>query len=141
MNTIYTIGYGGRKIDDFLSLLQSHGIKLIVDVRLRPDKAHDGSWVRAKSSDKGIERWLTLNGVEYISLIELGNLFLDFNDWADRYTRLLESAGDLLVERLINLKADGEVCLICAEKSPLDCHRKIIADYLENLGLKVVHII
>jgi uncharacterized protein (DUF488 family) len=142
MNTIYTIGYGGRKIDDFLSLLQSHNIKHVVDIRLRPDKAHDGSWVKAKTNEKGIQRWLTLlNGIDYTSLIELGNVFLEFNDWADRYTSLLESSGDLLVERLVNLKADG-VCLMCAEKSHLECHRLIIADYLEkNHGVKVVHII
>jgi len=142
MDTIYTIGYGGRKIDDFLSLMQTHNIKHVVDIRLRPDKAHDGSWVKAKTNDKGIQRWLTLHGIDYLSLVELGNVFLEFNDWADRYTSLFESSGDLLVERLVNLKVDGEVCLLCAEKSHLLCHRKIITDFLEkNHSVKVVHII
>ena len=54
-----------------------------VDVRLRPDRASMGTYVRAKTPDKGIEAWLGAAGIGYVSLIELGNVFLDFDDWED----------------------------------------------------------
>jgi len=137
--TVFTIGYGGRSKEDFLVILKAHGIKTIVDIRLRPDRASMGIWVKAKMPEKGIENWLSEAGISYRSLIELGNVFLDFDDWQDRYGRLLESAGSLLTERLDGLP--GPICLLCAEKRVEECHRKHVSDYLiAHKGALIKHL-
>src|SRR3954454_20242162 len=97
---LFTIGYGGRSREEFLKVLVANGVKTVVDVRLRPDRASMGIWVKAKTPDKGIEKLLAEAGVAYCSLVELGNVFIDFPDWRDRYRRLMDSAGQLLTERL-----------------------------------------
>lgn len=135
----FTIGYGGRKPEDFTKLLTDAGVKVLVDVRLRPDKASMGSYAKARDSDKGIAGLLSTAGVSYVSLPELGNLFLDYDDWAARYERFVALAGPVLFDRLERL--DGPVCLMCAEKRLCDCHRRHLAAHLEKTkGWTFTHI-
>jgi hypothetical protein len=98
-----------------------------------------GIWVKAKTRDKGIEKMLADAGFGYRSLVELGNLFLEFDDWRVRYSQLLEAAGELLAGRLAGLAEP--LCLLCAEKRAADCHRQQVAEYLARTRLvDVVHL-
>jgi len=134
----YTIGYGGRQPHDFLALLQRHGINTVVDVRLRPDRASLGIYTQAKSPEKGIQGLLLKGGIQYVSLVELGNLFMGDPQWRERYRRLLAQAGDILTERLSHVS--GPLCLLCAEQRAAECHRQVIAEYLARQGWEVEHI-
>jgi uncharacterized protein (DUF488 family) len=137
--TFYTIGYGGRRPDEFLGLLVAHGVRSVADVRIRPDRASMGSFARAKSPDKGIEKLLADRGIAYRSILELGNLFRDRQDWPAVYRAFFDRAGDLLVDRLEDLPEP--FCLLCAEKRVAECHRLIIAEFLvEHRGWSVEHI-
>jgi len=135
---LYTIGYGGRRPQELLEVLKQNDVKVVVDVRLLPDRASMGSFARAKSQDKGIQKLLGTIGIEYVSVLELGNVFLEYTDWRERYRELLVKAGDLLAQRLEHVPSP--FCLMCAEKSPAECHRSLIADYLGQRGYEVVHI-
>ena len=134
----YTVGYGGRSPQEFVSLLKQKGIKTVVDVRLRPDRAAMGIYVKAKTEDKGIQRLLADSNIGYFSALELGNIFMDCEDWRNRYRQLLEKAGDLLIERLEGITAP--FCLMCAEKLVTECHREEIANFLVRKGWEVEHI-
>jgi len=136
---VFTVGYGGRNKEEFLALIRNNGIRTIIDVRLRPDRSSMGIWIKAKTSDKGIEKWLSEAGIGYRSLIELGNVFLEFADWQERYGKLLESSGELLTDRLSDIS--DPICLLCADKRVAECHRKLIAEYLARYkGAEVHHL-
>ena len=135
---LFTIGYGGRKPQEFLQLLQAHRIKTVVDVRLRPDRASMGVYTQAKSPEKGIQGLLRQAEINYISFIELGNLFRSDEHWRARYRLLLDRAGDLLTDRLASVAPP--FCLMCAERRVEDCHRQDLADYLMKQGWEVEHI-
>ena len=135
----FTIGYGGRAPEEFAHLLATHGIRSVVDVRLRPDKAAMGSYAKARDPDKGIAGLLARAGVGYVSLPELGNVFLEYDDWPERYERFLAAAGSLLFDRLADVP--GPVCLLCAEKRVAECHRRHLAQCLEReKGWSFTHI-
>jgi uncharacterized protein (DUF488 family) len=135
----FTVGYGGRIPDEFAKMLATSSVKTVVDVRLRPDKAAMGSFAKAKDADKGIAGLLAKAGVGYVSLPELGNVFLDYDDWPARYAKFLDAAGPLLFDRLADVA--GPVCLMCAEKKVGECHRRHIAEYLAKAkGWKFTHL-
>ena len=110
----------------------------MVDVRLRPDRASLGIYTQAKSPEKGIQGLLRKEGIRYVSLVELGNLFMGDAQWRERYHRLITQAGDLLVERLSSI-ADP-LCLLCAEQRAAECHRHMIAEYLTQRNWEVKHL-
>ena len=134
----YTIGYGGRNPQEFLDLLKQKGVRVVVDVRLKPDRAYRGCYAKAKSEDKGIQKLLSDCDIGYVSLVKLGNPFMEYSDWRDRYHQYLEKDGDILIEPLQSIP--GPFCLLCAEKSPAECHRFLIAECLVSKGYEVEHI-
>ena len=134
----YTVGYGGRQPEDFLNLLKQKEIEAMVDVRLLPDRGRVRSYIKAKSPDKGIERLLREENIQYFWLVELGNIFMYRKDWREPYGRLLDRAGDLLIKRLEEISRP--LCLMCAEKRVEECHRQLIADYLGRRGHQAEHI-
>ncbi len=137
---IYTIGYGGRGAQELLDLLAANGVRTVVDVRLRPDRASMGCYALAKSPDKGIQKVFASKGITYVSLVQLGNVFVDCEDWKERYQKLLDLAGDFLIEPLIAQQFEPPLCLMCAEKRAAECHRSLIADLLKAKGHTIVHI-
>ncbi len=68
----YTIGYGGRLPEELASLLVAHGIRSVADVRIRPDRASMGAFVKARTADKGIEKLLSERGIAYRSIPRAG---------------------------------------------------------------------
>ncbi|MCC7542898.1 MAG: DUF488 domain-containing protein [Deltaproteobacteria bacterium] len=139
--TIWTIGYGGRAPNELVELLTKHGVETVVDVRLRPERAAMGVYVKASNPERGIQRVLSPHGIRYVSLVELGNVFVDLGDeaWREPYRQLLEHAGDLLVRRLETL--DGPCALLCAERDPERCHRAELGSWLaRHRGVTVEHL-
>ena len=140
MEKVFTIGYGNRSKEVFLDLLRTNEIRTVVDVRLRPDCARLGTWVKARTPDKGVEKWLMDSGFGYKSIIELGNMFLGLDDWRERYQQLLVSSGELLIKRMEGLPEP--ICLMCAEMDVNTCHRQLIAAYLTEKwgGIEIIHL-
>jgi len=45
------------------------------------------------------------------------------------------------LQKLLNLVSERLAVIMCKERLPWQCHRKILADYLAAKGFKVLHII
>ncbi len=67
---LFTIGYGGPEHQALSDRLKKAGLHVVVDAWLRPDRASIGAYVKAKISDKGINRLLGEAGIGYPSGME-----------------------------------------------------------------------
>jgi uncharacterized protein (DUF488 family) len=115
--TVKTIGYGGKKPEDFFRELESMEPDVVVDVRENPYRAYLGAYTKPQ-----LERRL---GVRYTWIRELGNR-----------TR---SMPPILVDEERGLKALRELAeihrvlvLLCAEKDEAACHRGYVKMRLEE---------
>lgn len=138
MNICYTIGYGGWAVQDFLDALTIRGVITVVDVRLRPNRAHMGTWVKAKTPEKGIERLLASEGLQYTWLPQLGNVYMDEKNWREPYEAYVAQHGDGMEQLLLGIPQP--FALMCAERKVTNCHREYIAAYLVQQGWQVEHI-
>lgn len=140
--SIYTIGYGNRPISNFIQLLQKFEIEILIDVRTNPFSRFNPEF-RAKK----LELHLINHEIKYLFLgTELGGKPSDLDcytngevDYSKIQSKDFFIAG---IKEAINLNHEGlRVVLMCAEQSPLQCHRKaLIGDFLKNKGFEILHI-
>lgn len=139
---IYSIGYGNRKINEFVELLKKFHIEYLVDIRSKPFSQYHPEY------NKGlIERTLSENSIKYAFLgNELGGRPDDETCYTDGKVdyNLLEQKNFYRngIERLKAAYEQGyDVAIMCSEQKPEECHRsKLIGATLINESIKVQHI-
>jgi uncharacterized protein (DUF488 family) len=143
---VWTIGHSTRSIDNFISLLQESGIKLVADVRMCP-----GSKRYPQFNRESLAASLGKHGIRYEHFQELGGRRktkpgshntawrnVSFRGYAD-YMETTEFGKG--IERLLDLaKNSGRAAIMCAEAVWWRCHRSLISDYLKVRGIEVIHI-
>src|SRR5512136_1742726 len=143
---IFTIGHSTRTLEQFIDLLQVHGVTLVADVRTVPRSRHNPQFNRDTLPEA-----LAFAGIGYRHLSGLGGLRrtspdspntgwrnASFRGFAD-YMQTTEFAAGL--DELLGLAQQWRVAIMCAEAVPWRCHRSLIADALFARGIGVQHII
>jgi len=138
---VYTIGYEGRSIFEYQSLLSAANVQLVIDVRMNPISRKKGFSKTALSSS------LSDIGVGYLHIKELGiesslrkNLGSEdsYEDLFALYASvLLPSAREGVNKLYTALKMSSPVALTCFERDAIHCHRHCISDYLFDIGALV----
>src|SRR5919109_3061493 len=139
---LFTIGHSNHPIDHFIALVHGAGVTAIVDVRSRP-ASRRYPWFSAKRLGETLAR----EGVAYELMGDaLGGRPNDpslFRDGAADYAAMaVTRAFRAGLDRVIEAAQRARLCLMCAEREPLDCHRcLLIAPALAERGLTVGHIL
>jgi uncharacterized protein (DUF488 family) len=142
--TVYTIGHSTRSFDDFVALLDAHGIRRLGDVRTVPRSRRHPHF-----SLSSLERSLPAAGVGYRHFPALGGLrhprrdspnqawrTEGFRGYADHMLSAEFSEG---VAALLEY-ATEPTAVMCAEALWWQCHRQLLADALVVRGVDVRHI-
>lgn len=142
---ILTIGYEGRKIDDFVDCLKKSNISRLIDVREIPLSRKKGF------SKTALRERLECENIEYVHLKALGSPSLirnklksdlDYNYFFKAYLEYLSQNMEV-VKEVYEYLSDGINCFMCFERSPEKCHRSAVANKIKEYdgnGLQIKHI-
>jgi uncharacterized protein (DUF488 family) len=143
---IYTIGFTKKNAAQFFEKLRNAGVKRVVDVRL-----NNSSQLAGFSKRDDLKYFLDkILGIEYVEqpLLAPTQPLLDAykkngGDWAVYERAFLDLMAERRIEDKIDpaLMADG--CLLCSEDKPHQCHRRLVAEYLNARwgNLEINHIV
>lgn len=142
---IWTIGHSTHTLDEFIAILRSFQIELVVDIRSFP-----GSRRYPHFNKEALEISLPENKIEYIHLKGLGGRRKVHPNSVNKGWRSLAFRGyaDYMesdtfhtsVEELERLAYKKRVAYMCAEAVWWRCHRSLVSDYLKLHDWKVMHI-
>lgn len=124
---VYSIGYGGRTLNELDAILTRHKVEKIVDVRSRPNT----KWMGRQTLEQKL-------GSNYISVPELGG-----KDYTPHeYERWYKEVPRKKMQALAELSTKYIICLLCAERDHVKCHRfYFVAKMLnDQYGITVMHL-
>jgi uncharacterized protein (DUF488 family) len=142
---LFTIGFTQSSAAHFFGRLRQAGVRRLIDVRLNNTSQLSGF---AKAEDLGFFAQ-ALCGIETLHLTELAptvamlhgyrnNKAANWTAYAAQFRRLIARRK---IERLDRKLFDG-ACLLCSEATPHRCHRRLVAEYLQEHwpGIGVEHL-
>ena len=142
---IYTIGHSTHSLEDFIDMLQSFSIKLLVDIRSLP-----GSRRFPQFNKENLEISMEEAGIQYIHMIDLGGrrkVKKDSknnrwnNDSFKGYADYMETEEfEQAIVKLEHIALEQPTAYMCSEAVWWKCHRSMVSDYLKAKGWTVLHI-
>ncbi len=142
---LFTIGFTRKSADRFFGLLRDSGARRVVDVRLNNRSQLAGF---AKRDD--LAYFLAeLCGMAYVHLPELAPTKAMLREyrkgssgWKTYEARFLDLMRERRIEDTVPRETIAEGCLLCSEDRPHCCHRRLVAEYLNDRwgGVEISHL-
>ena len=140
---LFTIGHSTRTLEEFLTILATHQIKLLVDVRTVPRSRR----VPQFNTDN-LSEFLPRHHIQYLHLPTLGGLRKTRPDspntgWRNQsfrgYADYMQTPNfEEGLDELMKLANKKPTAIMCAEAVPWRCHRSLIADAMLIRGWEVI---
>ena len=142
---IFTIGFTKKTAEEFFTRLRENGVNRIVDVRL-----NNTSQIAGFAKSRDLAYFLrTIADIDYTHITALAptqDILDDYmkkkGPWIEferRFSQILEKRR--IAETIFKELQDGD-CLLCSEHTPEHCHRRLVAEYLQDHweDVEVIHL-
>jgi uncharacterized protein (DUF488 family) len=140
---VFTIGFTQKTAEQFFETLSKAGVKRVVDTRLNNVSQLAGF---AKRAD--LAYFLKKIGdIDYVHLPQLAPTqeMLDAykkqkGDWDTYEQQFVQLMHDRQIEHQVSPELLSDSCLLCSEAKPHHCHRRLVAEYLQQQwGTLTIH--
>jgi len=146
VTSIYTIGYKGKSLAEFVGRLREASVDGVIDVRLR-NTSHLAGYTKRDDLAFLLREGFAISYEHRPELApspEIMDAYREDGDWTvyqSEFLPLLRERSAEEVGREITARYRAP-CLLCAEPTPDHCHRRLVAEYwAERLsGVVVVHL-
>lgn len=141
---IYTIGFTKKSAERFFELLKNNHVKKVVDVRLNSNSQLSGF-----AKDNDLKYFLKLvNNIDYEHNLDYAptkELLEGYKKKLITWTEYIEEYQKILVDRNLlkaeNFKDMDNVCFLCSEDMPDNCHRRLLAEEIQKLvDCEIIHL-
>jgi uncharacterized protein (DUF488 family) len=132
---LFTIGFTQKSAQKFFETLRDAGVKRVIDTRLNNVSQLAGF---AKKAD--LEYFLkSIGGIEYVHVLDLAptqDILDEYKknkgDWAVYEQKFLQLIASRQIEKKVSPSQIDGACLLCSEAKPHNCHRRLVAEYLNK---------
>lgn len=142
---MFTIGFTQKKAETFFSELRNAGVRMLIDIRLHNVSQLSGF---AKRDDlifflkelcncdyKHIPNFAPTKDI----LDAYKKKEISWNEYVKRFNNLIIKRK---IENTLNAEELANACLLCSEPTPEQCHRRLVAEYLQKKmgGIEIKHL-
>jgi uncharacterized protein (DUF488 family) len=144
--SIFTIGHSNHPLDRFVALLAQHGVESLVDIRRFPGSRkhphfHQDNLASTLQKADVQYHWLeALGGRRHKQREESPNLGLENRGFRNYADYMLTDEFQQGAVKLLELAAQRQTAIMCAEGLFWQCHRRLVSDFLVANGVTVQHI-
>ena len=144
---LFTIGFTQKRAEEFFRRLREHGVRRVVDIRLKPGGQLSGF---AKQEDLAYFLRELAGGCAYLHepllapTDEILKAYRADHDWARyaaEFERLMDERSIPAALEIAGYEALPS-CLLCSEPTPDECHRRLVAERLATHwpNVEVIHL-
>ncbi len=142
---LYTLGFTRKSAESFFELLRGSGAARVIDVRL-----NNVSQLAGFTKRDDLAYFLReVCGMDYEHKPDLAptpELLKAYRDgrisWDDYEARFLGLMAERRIEDLPIQALMDNACLLCSEETPDQCHRRLVAEYLQGKwgDIEIIHL-
>ena len=139
---VFTVGHSNHSAEEFVHLVRDAGVEIVADVRSQPFSRFNPHF-----NQGALQAALRAADLQYVFLGDtLGGRPTDPDLYAAdgqvRYDRVAQTERFADgVHRLLEVRVDACVAIMCSEEDPARCHRRrLVTPALVARGVPVVHI-
>lgn len=147
MITLFTIGFTKKSAEHFFNLLRNNGVKQLVDVRIS-----NSSQLAGFAKGKDLEFFIhEICHISYKHIADFAPSKELLDQWHkqevtwEEYEKIyIQLLKDRDILRKYGIKAFDGSCFLCSEDTPEQCHRRLLAEYLQEHSseqVKITHLI
>lgn len=132
---LFTIGFTNKRAEEFFESLRRAGVRRIIDVRL-----NNVSQLAGFSKKNDLKYFLrSIADIDYVHVLDLAptkdildaykKRKISWDSYAAKFEGLMKTRR---IESAIGKELLDEGCLLCSEDKPHHCHRRLVAEYLQE---------